>query len=322
MYPALMITVLLLFLFLTGFTVFQRSYAFLIRKLLGTQVGSSPDQSRFLFRYEKKLLRLFSWSAFQRSISQVLLGSFQVFVNGTLFYLDCRTIAGHDLLIMQPDISCSTTDYKLGFVLFGPMMGVVCLSVVCLPFAIWHYVHRREEVPSWLVVAIEPYRKGRTSYWECWVLVRRLAMSSCFLIFLNEPFLNLRRITLGILHVVSLAWHQLVQPYESQMMNLLEGFCLACLVAISFLTGTDDIQVRNSEASDVVILIVCSAAGASVMIKLWVALLRVSREKTDRRESMSRRQRERESDDSMDKTAEYEMAAVTSTFSEPLLAQS
>jgi hypothetical protein len=239
--------------------------------------GPSHAVGRIRAKYQGRVLSFLSRDAFLRSCMQLLLSSFQVLANGSFFYFSCEKVAGHNIMLIHPEVECNTEEYEIWLLLYIPLCIFVCGMVVVFPWLLWYFIYKRQHVPPILMVAMEPYRSGRTWFWECWLLLRRLALTVCFLVFLRESDLNLRRISLGIVHSVSLALHQIVLPYKRRYMNIMEGISLCCLVIASFCVGTDDQRSRNLWGWTTVMLFVVGMTLCVIAGKIYFTTRRVRR---------------------------------------------
>jgi hypothetical protein len=181
--------------------------------------------------------QFFAPARFWRTIVALVFLTFSVTLAGTLDVLDCTTIG--DAAVLRSDVraSCSDDRHKTwANVAFYVLLPYLAIVVIGTPAALF-WLRRRNNgaLPRSVALgyAYELYRPDVAMYWECVVLLRRLALGVVNVAMPNNAGgVGTRFFVLNTINVVALVSTLQMHPLQSELEHCLDVLQLGMLVVI------------------------------------------------------------------------------------------
>lgn len=179
----------------------------------------------------------FAPARFWRTIVALVFLTFSVTLAGTLDVLDCTTIG--DAVVLRSDVraSCSDDRHKTwANVAFYVLLPYLAIVVIGTPTALF-WLRRRNNGALPRSVALgymyELYRPDVAMYWECVVLLRRLALGVVNVAMPNNTGgVGTRFFVLNTINVLALVSTLQLHPLQSELEHRLDVLQLAMLVVV------------------------------------------------------------------------------------------
>jgi len=176
---------------------------------------------------------VFSLKHYKKTVISLVLYSYTQITSICIDFLNCTNVEDHGKYMFSiPSVSCDDSSYKRIYPLMIVLLLVYTVGVPSVIFFVLFKNRSRLEEKTDVSFALlfKPFKVG-TYFWQCWILIRRVAMACISAFLLNTR--SSRALATTMLNLLCLVLQMWLIPFKRTIDNNMESFSLLSLIVLS-----------------------------------------------------------------------------------------
>jgi hypothetical protein len=265
---------------LTRLVIYYRSYAAATSHIWRDQTEherSLTAEKRLEIQEELALSRRKRFALYVYTFTFLLLFSYSTITLTVLEYLNCRQVENLSLVASQPEVSCTSQQYKTWYLLYIVLLIVVVAGSPFILLGVLIRYHRQGRLSDDMFalhfgVLYSSYRI-RYFWYESLFMVRRTLIISIFVAFYDAP--ATRQIALCLASILILVLHITIRPFLFVRDNIAETVSLLVLGLVSAMAASEWLINDRDTAVVLVLILVLLPILVWVILGIWMGVLYV-----------------------------------------------